>query len=99
MQLIGQNLHNEYAQCDIREDTNFKGSDLSDPSGYSLFCGTNHQNNLPRNFRFLIVSFILVLGLCIPANNTIFIVGISSNLASKEPHLTLEVCTGVLRTT
>ena len=42
MQLIGQNLHNEHAQCDIREDTNFKGSDLSDPSGYSLFCGTNH---------------------------------------------------------
>lgn len=29
-------------------------------------------------------------GLCIPANNTIFIVGISSNLAQREPHLTLE---------
>ena len=36
------------------------------------------------------------LGLCIPANNTIFIVGISSSLANKEPHLTLEVCTGLL---
>lgn len=36
-------------------------------------------------------SVFVFLGLCIPANNTIFIVGISSNLASKEPHLTLEV--------
>ena len=41
-----------------------------------------------------IVKFIVLLGLCIPANNTIFIVGISSSLASKEPHLTLEVSTG-----
>lgn len=29
-------------------------------------------------------------GLCIPANNTIFIKSISEKLAEKEPHLTLE---------
>ena len=30
----------QHAQCDVREDTNFKGSDASDPSVYtiSLFC-------------------------------------------------------------
>ena len=31
------------------------------------------------------------LGLCIPANNTLFIVGISEKLAAREPQLTLEV--------
>lgn len=30
-------------------------------------------------------------GLCIPANNTLFIVGISEKLAAREPQLTLEV--------
>ena len=45
---------------------------------------------------WLYSSFLVFLGLCIPANNTIFIVGISSSLANKEPHLTLEVCTGLL---
>ncbi|PNI47198.1 NF1 isoform 15, partial [Pan troglodytes] len=29
-------------------------------------------------------------GLCIPANNTLFIVSISKTLAANEPHLTLE---------
>ena len=33
----------------------------------------------------------LISGLCIPANNTLFIVGISEKLAAKEPQLTLEV--------
>ena len=37
MQLTGQNLHNEHAKCDIRGDTNFKGSDSSDPTVYSLY--------------------------------------------------------------
>ena len=32
----------------------------------------------------------LFLGLCIPANNTIFIKLISETLALNEPHLTLE---------
>ena len=32
-------------------------------------------------------------GLCIPANNTIFIVSISKTLAANEHHLTLEVNT------
>ena len=38
MQLTGQNLHNEHAQCDMHGDTDFKGSDLIDPSVDFLFC-------------------------------------------------------------
>lgn len=32
----------------------------------------------------------MLLGLCIPSNNTIFIKSISERLAANEPHLTLE---------
>ena len=32
----------------------------------------------------------MLLGLCIPSNNTIFIKSISEWLAANEPHLTLE---------
>ena len=39
MQLTGQNMHNEHAQCDLRGDRNFKGSDSSDPFVYFIFCG------------------------------------------------------------
>ena len=42
-QLTGQNLHNEHAQCDMREGTNFKGSDSSYPSVYFLFCDPYRQ--------------------------------------------------------
>ena len=42
MQLTGQNLHNEHAQCDMRGDTNFKGSDSSDPTVYSLYWDGEH---------------------------------------------------------
>ena len=46
-----------------------------------------------REVRFIFCYFHYVLfsGLCIPANNTLFIVGISEKLAAKEPQLTLEV--------
>ena len=44
MQLAGQNLHKEHAQCDMRGDTNIKGIDSSDPSVYFLFCDRNITN-------------------------------------------------------
>lgn len=37
------------------------------------------------------MSYDISSGLCIPANNTLFIVGISEKLAAREPQLTLEV--------
>ena len=37
MQLTGQNLNNEHAQCDMSMDINFIGSDASDFSVYFLF--------------------------------------------------------------
>lgn len=40
------------------------------------------------------VNIIYLSGLCIPANNTLFIVGISEKLAAREPQLTLEVREG-----
>ena len=40
---------------------------------------------------FLLIICFIISGLCIPANNTLFIVGISEKLAAKEPQLTLEV--------
>ncbi|CAB3983050.1 neurofibromin isoform X4 [Paramuricea clavata] len=60
-----------------------------DPSlrlaAYNLLC------SLTAVFHFKIEERLFEgTGLCIPANNTIFIVGISSSLANKEPHLTLE---------
>ena len=39
---------------------------------------------------FMIRTYSFHSGLCIPANNTIFIKSISEKLAEKEPHLTLE---------
>ena len=53
------------------------------------------QENLWRNFAMKQVSTSFYLsGLCIPANNTLFIVGISEKLAAREPQLTLEVREG-----
>lgn len=36
------------------------------------------------------LSLSLLIGLCIPSNNTIFIKSVSERLAANEPHLTLE---------
>ena len=46
MQLTGQNLHNEHAYYGMREDTNFKGSDLSCPSIYFLLYGSSIVNRI-----------------------------------------------------
>ncbi|XP_046839575.1 neurofibromin-like isoform X2 [Xenia sp. Carnegie-2017] len=54
-------------------------------AAYNLLCA------LTTVFHFKIEERLFEgTGLCIPANNTIFIVGISISLASKEPQLTLE---------
>lgn len=64
-----------------------KTSDLS-PSrsaAYNLLCALTCTFNLKIEGQLLETS-----GLCIPANNTLFIVSISKTLAANEPHLTLE---------
>ncbi|XP_077995279.1 neurofibromin-like isoform X2 [Glandiceps talaboti] len=61
----------------------------SDPSlrsaAYNLLCALTSTFNLRIEGQLLDTS-----GLCIPANNTIFIVSISKTLAANEAHLTLE---------
>uniref|UniRef100_A0AAY5LD07 Neurofibromin n=1 Tax=Esox lucius TaxID=8010 RepID=A0AAY5LD07_ESOLU len=61
----------------------------SDPSlrsaAYNLLCALTCTFNLKIEGQLLETS-----GLCIPANNTLFIVSISKTLAVNEPHLTLE---------
>ncbi|CAM9122266.1 unnamed protein product, partial [Lampetra fluviatilis] len=61
----------------------------SDPSlrsaAYNLLCALTCTFNLKIEGQLLETS-----GLCIPANNTLFIVSISKTLALNEPHLTLE---------
>ncbi|XP_058020212.1 neurofibromin isoform X3 [Ahaetulla prasina] len=61
----------------------------SDPSlrsaAYNLLCALTCTFNLKIEGQLLETS-----GLCIPANNTLFIVSISKTLAANEPHLTLE---------
>lgn len=61
----------------------------SDPSlrlaAYNLLCSVTKSFNLKIEERLLEGT-----GLCIPANNTLFIVGISEKLAAREPQLTLE---------
>ncbi|XP_078599565.1 neurofibromin-like isoform X3 [Branchiostoma floridae x Branchiostoma japonicum] len=61
----------------------------SDPglrsAAYNLLCALTQAFNLKIEGQLLESS-----GLCIPANNTIFIVSISKKLAANEPHLTLE---------
>ncbi|XP_068124583.1 neurofibromin isoform X4 [Hyperolius riggenbachi] len=60
-----------------------------DPSlrsaAYNLLCALTCTFNLKIEGQLLETS-----GLCIPANNTLFIVSISKTLAANEPHLTLE---------
>lgn len=56
-------------------------------AAYNLLCALTATFNLKMEGQLLETS-----GLCIPANNTIFIVSISKTLADNEPHLTLEVC-------
>lgn len=65
-----------------------KASDSSLPSrsaAYNLLCALTCTFNLKIEGQLLETS-----GLCIPANNTLFIVSISKTLAANEPHLTLE---------
>ncbi|CAB1348061.1 unnamed protein product [Coregonus sp. 'balchen'] len=61
----------------------------SDPSlrsaAYNLLCALTCTFNLKIEGQLLETS-----GLCIPVNNTLFIVSISKTLAANEPHLTLE---------
>ncbi|XP_064619782.1 neurofibromin-like isoform X5 [Lineus longissimus] len=61
----------------------------SDPclrsAAYNLLCALTQTFDLRIEGQLLETS-----GLCIPANNTIFIKSISEKLAQKEPHLTLE---------
>ncbi|CAL1527010.1 unnamed protein product, partial [Lymnaea stagnalis] len=61
----------------------------SDPSlrsaAYNLLCALTQTFDLKIEGQLLETN-----GLCIPANNTIFIKSISEKLSSKEPHLTLE---------
>ncbi|RUS73016.1 hypothetical protein EGW08_019222, partial [Elysia chlorotica] len=61
----------------------------SDPSlrsaAYNLLCALTQTFGLKIEGQLLETN-----GLCIPANNTIFIKSISEKLALKEPHLTLE---------
>ncbi|KAF7700963.1 neurofibromin isoform X1 [Silurus meridionalis] len=61
----------------------------SDPSlrsaAYNLLCALTCTFNLKIEGQLLETT-----GLCIPANNTLFIVSISKTLAANEPHLTLE---------
>ncbi|XP_050410069.1 neurofibromin isoform X2 [Patella vulgata] len=61
----------------------------SDPSlrsaAYNLLCALTQTFDLKIDGQLLETN-----GLCIPANNTIFIKSISFKLAEKEPHLTLE---------
>ncbi|XP_020613799.1 neurofibromin-like [Orbicella faveolata] len=61
----------------------------SDPSlrlaAYNLLCSVTKSFNLKIEERLLEGT-----GLCIPTNNTLFIVGISEKLAAREPQLTLE---------
>ncbi|XP_071499783.1 neurofibromin-like [Diadema antillarum] len=54
-------------------------------AAYNLLCALTATFNLKIEGQLLETS-----GLCIPANNTIFIVSISKTLAANEPHLTLE---------
>ncbi|XP_071848474.1 neurofibromin-like isoform X2 [Apostichopus japonicus] len=54
-------------------------------AAYNLLCALTATFNLKMEGQLLETS-----GLCIPANNTIFIVSISKTLADNEPHLTLE---------
>ncbi|XP_038058629.1 neurofibromin-like isoform X2 [Patiria miniata] len=54
-------------------------------AAYNLLCALTTTFNLKIEGQLLETS-----GLCIPANNTIFIVSISQTLAANEPHLTLE---------
>ncbi|XP_048582480.1 neurofibromin-like isoform X2 [Nematostella vectensis] len=54
-------------------------------AAYNLLCAVTKAFNLKIEERLLEGT-----GLCIPANNTIFIVGISEKLAAREPQLTLE---------
>lgn len=63
-------------------------SDSALPSrsaAYNLLCALTCTFNLKIEGQLLETS-----GLCIPANNTLFIVSISKTLAANEPHLTLE---------
>ncbi|KAL5015709.1 hypothetical protein ScPMuIL_005298 [Solemya velum] len=61
----------------------------SDPSlrsaAYNLLCALTQTFDLKIEGQLLETT-----GLCIPANNTIFIKSISETLAANEPHLTLE---------
>ncbi|CAL8098834.1 unnamed protein product [Calicophoron daubneyi] len=61
----------------------------SDPSlrsaAYNLLCALTQTFNLKIEGQLLETD-----GLCIPANNTLFIAEISKRLAQLEPHLTLE---------
>lgn len=62
--------------------------ELDDPcrsAAYNLLCALTCTFNLKIEGQLLETS-----GLCIPANNTLFIVSISKTLAANEPHLTLE---------
>ncbi|KAI4887780.1 hypothetical protein NFI96_026245 [Prochilodus magdalenae] len=58
---------------------------LSRSAAYNLLCALTCTFNLKIEGQLLETS-----GLCIPANNTLFIVSISKTLAANEPHLTLE---------
>lgn len=58
---------------------------MSRSAAYNLLCALTCTFNLKIEGQLLETS-----GLCIPANNTLFIVSISKTLAANEPHLTLE---------
>lgn len=63
----------------------FSHSCVSRSAAYNLLCALTCTFNLKIEGQLLETS-----GLCIPANNTLFIVSISKTLAANEPHLTLE---------
>lgn len=54
-------------------------------AAYNLLCALTGNFNLKIEGQLLETA-----GLCIPANNTIFIKSVSEKLAAQEPHLTLE---------
>ena len=51
---------------------------------------TSGKNFVGVDLLIYFLDLFVCPGLCIPANNTIFIKSISEKLAEKEPHLTLE---------
>ena len=83
--------------CAVTKSFNLKIEErLLEGSGvYEFIAGSIYPVALRRCFSFLpshaSTRFALFPGLCIPANNTMFIVGLSEKLAAREPQLTLEV--------